>query len=259
MSITAMLEPIAGNGETVTLPAEEWMQGRTLYGGASALVAYTAAIRAFPELPPLRSAQVAFVAPVGAEVTPRTEIMRQGRNVTQVRVDLLVDGNPALTSFWLFGTAREANGVYHARAASPAPIPVEKAEPMMEGVGPAFVQHQLEIRRAAPAGGHGDAPSVRRWVRLKNDDGLDPVARSILLGDVNPPSAMRVMERPGPMSSMNWAINILDPEAETRDGWWLVETASDQADHGYSSERLRLWNADGRLVLTGQQAVAIFG
>ena len=38
MSIAAMLEPIAGNGETVTLPADEWLQGRTLYGGASALV-----------------------------------------------------------------------------------------------------------------------------------------------------------------------------------------------------------------------------
>ena len=89
MSITAMLEPIAGNGEPVTLPAQEWLQGRTLYGGASALIAYTAAIRAFPDLPPLRSAQVAFVAPVGADVTPRAEIIRQGRNVTQVRMDLL--------------------------------------------------------------------------------------------------------------------------------------------------------------------------
>tara|TARA_B100000678_G_scaffold263452_1_gene246282 strand:+ start:3608 stop:4387 length:780 start_codon:yes stop_codon:yes gene_type:complete len=259
MSITAMLEPIAGNGETVTLPADEWLQGRTLYGGASALVAYTAAIRAFPGLPPLRSAQLAFVAPVGAEVTPQAQIIRQGRNVTQVRVDLLVDGSPALASFWLFGAAREANGVYRASPVVPAPIPVDEAEPMMVGKGPAFVQHQLEIRRAAPAGGEGDAPTMRRWVRLRNDDGLDPVSRTILLGDVNPPSAIRVMERQGPVSSMNWAINIVDPEAQTTDGWWLVETASDHADAGYSSERLRLWNAEGRLVSTGQQAVAVFG
>ncbi|MEL7781472.1 thioesterase family protein [Citromicrobium bathyomarinum] len=260
MSITAMLEPIAGNGEPVTLPAQEWLQGRTLYGGASALIAYTAAIRAFPDLPPLRSAQVAFVAPVGADVTPRAEIIRQGRNVTQVRVDLLVDGKPGLTSFWLFGAAREPNGVHRAPPVSPAPIPFEDAEPMMEGKGPAFIQHQFEIRRAEPSGGHQEAvPVMRRWVRLKNDDGLDPVSRSVLLGDVNAPSAIRVMERPGPLSSMNWAINILDPEAETRDGWWLAGAASDHADAGYSSERLRLWNADGQLVMVGQQAVAVFG
>ena len=259
MSISAMLEPIAGDGASVTLPADEWLQGRTLYGGASALVAYTAAIRAFPDLPPLRSAQVAFVAPVGAQVTPQVELIRQGRNVTQVRVDLLVDGKPGLSSLWLFGAAREPNGVYRAPPVSPAPVPFEEAEPMMVGKGPAFIQHQFEIRRAEAAGGHEEAPVMRRWVRLKNDDGLDSISRSILLGDVNAPSAIRVMEREGPLSSMNWALNILEPEAETREGWWLAETASDHADAGYSSERLRLWNADGQLAMIGQQAVAVFG
>ena len=224
-----MLEPIAGRGETVTLPADEWMQGRTLYGGASALVAYTAAIRAFPDLPPLRSAQVAFVAPVGAEVIPQAKLIRQGRNVTQVQVDLLVDGSPALTSFWLFGAGREANAVHPAAPVEPAPIPVDEAEPLMEGKGPAFIQNNYELRRAAPSGGDGG------------------------------PGAMRAMQRPGPVSSMNWAINLLDPMAQTRDGWWLAETASDHADHGYSSERLRLWDADGRLVMIGQQAAAVFG
>ncbi|NCQ35313.1 thioesterase family protein, partial [bacterium] len=155
-----MLEPIAGNGETVTLPADEWMQGRTLYGGASALVAYTAAVRAFPDLPPLRSAQVAFVAPVGAQVTPQAKLIRQGRNVTQVQVDLLVDGSPALTSFWLFGADREANAVHAAQTIEPAPIPIDEAEPLMEGRGPAFIQNNYELRRAAPSGGNG-GPVVR--------------------------------------------------------------------------------------------------
>ncbi|MEL7682492.1 thioesterase family protein [Citromicrobium bathyomarinum] len=258
MTIAAMLEPIAGNGETVTLPAHEWMQGRTLYGGASALIAYTAAIRAFPDLPPLRSAQVAFVAPVGAEVTPHASIIRQGRNVTQVRVDLLVEGSPALTSFWLFGASREANAVHPAEPIAPAPIPIDEAERLMEGQGPAFIQNNYELRRAAPSGGEG-GPVVRRWLRLKGGDDLDPTSRLILIGDTMPPGAMRAMQRPGPVSSMNWAINLLDPLAQTRDGWWIAEAASDHADYGYSSERLRLWDADGRLVMISQQAAAVFG
>ena len=257
MSIAAMLEPIAGNGETVTLPADEWLQGRTLYGGASALIAYTAAIRAFPDLPPLRSAQIAFVAPVGAQVTPRAEMIRQGRNVVQVRVELLVEDKVALTSLWLFGTAREANAVHPADPVTPAPIPVEDAEVLMADKGPPFIVNNFELRRAAPSGGTG-GPVVRRWLRLKHDD-IDPTSRLILIGDTMPPGSMRVMQRPGPMSSMNWAINLLDPVAETRDGWWLCETSSDHAGDGYSSERLRLWDADGRLVSIGQQAAAIFG
>lgn len=261
MSIAAMLAPVAGNGETVTLPAEEWLQGRTLYGGASALVAYTAAIRAFPDLPPLRSAQIAFVAPVGAEVTPHAQLIRRGRNVTQVRVDLTVEGEPALTSFWLFGAAREPNAVHPAEPIAPRPTPVDEAEVLMEGKGPAFIRNNFELRRAAPPGGEGGdgGVTVRRWLRLKHDDDLDPTSRLILIGDTMPPAAMRAMRRPGPISSMNWAINLLDPHAETRDGWWLAETATDHADHGYSSERLRLWDADGRLVSIGQQAVAVFG
>ena len=39
----------------------------------------------------------------------------------------------------------------------------------------------------------------------------------------------------------------------------MPAAASDHADHGYSSERLRLWNADGEQVLAGMQAAAIFG
>ena len=259
MSIANLLDPItADGGETRFSGLENWMQGRTLYGGASALIAYTAAVRAFPDLPPLRAGQVAFVAPVGAEVTPQAKLIRQGRNVTQVQVDLLVDGSPALTSFWLFGAGREANAVHPAAPVEPAPIPVDEAEPLMEGKGPAFIQNNYELRRAAPSGGDG-GPVVRRWLRLKGGDDLDPTSRLILIGDTMPPGAMRAMQRPGPVSSMNWAINLLDPMAQTRDGWWLAETASDHADQGYSSERLRLWDADGRLVMIGQQAAAVFG
>ena len=62
MSIANLLDPItAHGGQTRFSGLDQWMQGRTLYGGASALVAYTAATRAFPDLPPLRAAQVAFV------------------------------------------------------------------------------------------------------------------------------------------------------------------------------------------------------
>ena len=100
---------------------------------------------------------------------------------------------------------------------------------------------------------------VRRWVRLLDRFGLDPVQELILIGDTLPPSAIRIMERRGPISSINWSFNLLDPAPATRDGWWLAETASDHVDHGYSSERLRLWNSEGRQITAGIQSAAIFG
>ena len=70
---------------------------------------------------------------------------------------------------------------------------------------------------------------------------------------------MRAMRRKGPISSINWSFNVLDPNPRTEDGWWLAETSSEWADLGYSSERLRLWNTNGRQVIGGMQSVAIFG
>ena len=86
MSVSHLIEPISGKPGPVRLgAAADWMQGRTLYGGASALVAYVAATRAFPDLPPLRAAQIGFVAPVGEEVELAAQVVRQGRSVTTPR------------------------------------------------------------------------------------------------------------------------------------------------------------------------------
>ncbi|MEL6416304.1 MAG: acyl-CoA thioesterase domain-containing protein, partial [Pseudomonadota bacterium] len=98
MTIESLLSPITGEAGPAHLShAQDWMQGRTLYGGASALVAYTMATRAFTDLPPLRAAQIGFVAPVGEEIELSAEIVRQGRNVTQVRSEIHSDGKVALT------------------------------------------------------------------------------------------------------------------------------------------------------------------
>ncbi len=258
MSVTSLLAPVSGRDGPVALPdAAHWMQGRTLYGGASALIAYTAAVRAHPGLPPLRSAQIAFAGPVGDSFEVRTDVLRAGRNVTQLRSELVMDGAVSLSATFVFGEARKANALHLAAKADPWPGAPEDQEPLGGPQIPHFIG-KFELRRAQSDSGKG-APLVRRWLRLKDETGLDPVSCLILIGDAMPPGSMRAMQRNGPMSSVNWMLNILDPDAESRDGWWLVESASDHADHGYSSERLRLWDADGRLVMVGMQAAAIFG
>lgn len=259
MSAIELISPITGEPGTFTLPgAENWMQGRTLYGGASALIAYTQAIRAFPDLPPLRAAQIGFVAPVGDTVELSAEVVRQGRNVTQLRSEIRSGGQLALTAFWLFGTAREANALFAGHRPADFPAPAGQCEPVMHDKGPSFIRNNFELRRAQQTSGRG-APVVRRWARLTGGEGLDTVSSLVLMGDVLPPGAMRAMRRQGPISSINWSFNLLNPAPETGDGWWLAENASQYADAGYSSERLRLWNSDGEQVLDGLQQVAIFG
>ena len=259
MTIASLLESVTGKPGPARLDhAGDWMQGRTLYGGASALVAYTMATRAFSDLPPLRSAQIGFVAPVGQDIELSAEIVRQGRNVTQVRSEILSDGKVALTAFWLFGTARDPNALQPANKPEDWPGDPEDNAVAMAGQGPSFIQNNFEIRFGqAKDEDHG--ATIRRWARLTEEHDLDPVGKLVLMGDVMPPGAMRIMQRMGPISSINWSFNVLDPETHSQGGWYLAENASQHADVGYSSERLRMWDREGRQVLDGLQCVAVFG
>jgi len=259
MTIASLLDPITGQPGPVRLEhANEWMQGRTLYGGASAVIAFTAARRAFPDLPPLRAAQVGFVAPIGEEIELSARIVRQGRSVTQVRSEITSGGNVALTAFWLFAAERESTTIRASDAPRDWPgAPADNA-PAMTSDAPAFIRNNFEIRFGqSKDADHG--ATVRRWARLSGDHALDPVSRLILMGDVMPPGAIRIMKKPGPISSINWSFNVLDPHTSSQDGWYLAENASQHAAGGYSSERLRMWDSEGRQVLDGLQSVAVFG
>lgn len=259
MTIASLLEPVTGKPGPARLDhAQDWMQGRTLYGGASALVAYTMATRAFPDLPPLRAGQIGFVAPIGEDIELSAQIVRQGRNVTQVRSEIASEGKTALTAFWLFANGRETNARRETDRPENWPGPPADNAVAMKGEGPSFIQNNFEIRFGqAKHEDHG--ATIRRWARLTEEHQLDPVGKLILMGDVMPPGAMRIMERRGPISSINWSFNVLDPETRSKDGWYLAENASQHADAGYSSERLRMWDSNGRQVLDGLQCVAVFG
>lgn len=259
MTIASLIEPVTGHPGPVRLAhATDWMQGRTMYGGASALVAYTMATRAFPDLPPLRAAQIGFVAPVGEEVSLSAEIIRQGRNVTQVRSEIRNEKGVALTAFWLFAAEREPNAERAPSKPESWPGGPEDCALAMQSRGPDFIQNNFEIRHGQTKGeDHG--ATVRRWARLTENHDLDPVSKLVLMGDVMPPGAMRIMQRMGPISSINWSFNVLDPATQSEGGWYLAENASQHADHGLSSERLRMWDTQGRQVLDGLQCVAVFG
>lgn len=232
-----------------------WLQGRTMYGGASSFLAYAAARKAMPDLPPLRGAQIGFIAPVGQDVEIAVSVLRQGRSVSQIQTDLYCDGALAHRGLWLFGSARPSNGEVAPPRAEDM-VPYTDAEPASAPPGLHFLKN-FDIRNAEPT--EARAGVVRRWVRLKARESLDPLAEMALIGDALPPGSLRAMERQGPISSINWSFSLLGDTPVTHDGWWLLETASNHMADGFSSETLRMWNTDGVEVMRGLQTVAIFG
>jgi hypothetical protein len=228
-----------------------------MYGGASSYLAYRAVLSRFPDLPPLRAAQVGFVAPVLDDIAIEVTMLRQGRSVSQVTTDLYSDGALAHRTLWLFGSARPANAEIAAGHAGDF-VPLDEAEPFPGHPDPAFFTHRFEQRRAEAPGGTRIG-TFRRWIRLAEREGMDATGELLAIADALPPGSARSMVRKGPVSSINWSMTLLGEAAPTRDGWWLVETASNYAGDGFSSETMRLWNADGVEVMHGLQSVAIFG
>jgi len=154
MSIAQLIDPITGQDGVVTLAqAGDWMQGRTLYGGASALVAFTHVLRKFTDLPPLRSAQIGFVAPIGEEIELEADIVRQGRNVTQISSRILCEGKVALNGFWLFGSEREANAKCASNPPGDFPPPPHNTAAWMPDQAPRFVKNNFDVRYGQTQGG----------------------------------------------------------------------------------------------------------
>jgi acyl-CoA thioesterase len=236
--------------------AAGWLQGRTMYGGASSFIAFCAAARAFPDLPPLRAAQIGFIGPVGEDIEARVTMLRTGKSVSHVETSLTCAGALVHRATWQFGQARAGNGQHPADRIDSFVPPEDCATVTARQMVPAFVD-RMDLRYAGVPDGRPAV--VRRWVRLRERAGIDPLAELIAMGDALPPGSMRAMERPGPISSINWSLTLLGDAITTRDGWWLLETASNHMADGFSSETLRAWNTEGVEVMRGLQAVAIFG
>jgi acyl-CoA thioesterase len=250
--VIAAAEPVAGGFRT-GVPAS-WMQGRTAYGGFSAALALEAALRLEPDLPPLRSAQIAFIGPLAGEVSVTATRLRRGRNAAFLQADVVSVAGLGLRATWVFMAAMASKVARDTAPRAPVAPPAAGAK-LYTGPAEFFTGHFefLDIRD-----GTGEAEWLR-WARLRERAGLHPMVELIAVGDGLPPAAFKLFgERNIPLSSLNWSINLLTPEPAAEGGWWLLGAVTDAARDGFSSQRMTIWNAAGTPVAEASQAVAIF-
>ena len=239
--------------------AENWLQGRTLYGGLSAALCLEGALKAFPDLPPLRSAQIAFIGPAEGDVAVRAGILRQGKSVTFVGADLSGEGGLAARAVFAFGLARASMFNRHFTPMPDLPGPEASGHFFPPGVdGPAFARN-FDVRLAR--GGVPMTSSMEHdhflWVRHRDPDATS-IAALLALADMPPPAMMPMFPAFARISSMTWGLNFLTDHPSTEDGWWLLESRAENAAEGYSSQDMFVWSSKGEPVIAGHQSVAIF-
>lgn len=249
--IIAALTPIE-HGFRATIPAD-WLQGRTAYGGLSSALALHAAKACEPDLPPLRSALVAFVGPLSGTVSITTRKLRRGRNAAYIDTSIDSDAGVGFRATFVFMRDMESTIRFDRTAASTLPPPATDAT-LYRGP-PDHFTHNFEFLDCARPGDEGE---WRRWGRLVERDGLDPEIALIAVADGLPPAAYQLHRGAAAMSSLTWQLNLLVPRPTTTDGWWLMHSRTDRAIGGYSSQRMTMWAADGTAVADAMQGVAIF-
>ena len=250
--VLAALEPVEGGWRGVV--PETWLQGRTAYGGFSAALALHAAQRSDVDLPPLRSAQVAFIGPLAGPVTIRAQRLRRGRNAAFIQADVESDAGLGLRATFVFMGPVESK-VELRQGRSPAFDKPTSATATFSGKAPFFTQNFEFVDRRDDTVGPAE---WLRWVRLDQRTGLDPMVELIAVADCLPPAALKLIGGPAPVSSMTWILNVLGPRPQTEDGWWLLRAHADYASAGSSSQLMGIWNSDGEAIAEQMQSVAIF-
>ncbi|MGP1352165.1 MAG: thioesterase family protein [Parasphingopyxis sp.] len=244
----------AADGHTVAIPST-WMQGRTAYGGLSAALGLHAAQQSEDDLPPLRSAQISFIGPLAGEVTITTKLLRRGRTAAFIQSDIHSEKGLGLRAIYVFMQALDSE-VDYAHHDAPDIGPPPPNDELRSGP-PEFFTYNFEYRESRHPDAEGK-PRFTRWMRLREREGLDPMIELMAMGDALPPAAVALQSRGAPVSSITWFANVLEPKPVTENGWWIVQTDSDMARHGNSSQYNGLWASDGTPVLAGMQSVALF-
>jgi len=238
---------------------EDWLQGRTLFGGLQAAIGLAAMRTVVPDSP-LRSLQVTFIGPVpGGPVEARARVLRSGKNTTHAEARLVDGDNTLAYMIGVFGRARDS-----VIRVVPAQPPVDSAQPFemryRAGVVPSFTQHFRArwMRGGPPYTGATDHDNV---IELgMRDAGPASEMHVVAMADFIPPIALSFLKAPVAAASLNWMLELLrdDVAALPLDGW-RIDAHLVAAEDGYTHQSLELWGPDGSPVALGRQTMVVFG
>ncbi len=262
-SFNQIIASVQRQGEhfNAEIPAS-WMQGRATFGGLVAALLVEAMEQALAEPMPLRGIQVLFVGPVSSDpLHIETKVLRQGRNVTSMRADLVQDGQINCTVTASFGADRASQfdlGL-EPRPEMPAPESLSSA-PYIEGLMPPFLQY-LDLRWAEGAPPRSNCPDRRHgmWARFR-DSGPASLAHLIALADFPAPIPLSMTSDSANASSLMWTMEFVDHswQADMSD-WWFLQVDLLKCSGGYANQEYKIWAPNGAPVALARQVMTVFG
>lgn len=264
MSLEALFSVFDQQQESYQLVIPDaWAQGRTVFGGMTSALAYQAAENLITDERLPRSFHCNFIGPinVGEEVTVTAEILRTGKNVTQILAKVMQNGQVGVMAQVCFGVSRDSKLVSLADEQHQMPLPKRgRFIPQIPKLVPAFVQHfDLATEKGSLAFGKSDDAVLHGWSRYKKPPKKMTIAFLIALMDAWPPTMFQLMRLPAPASTMSWDVEFIDPSlALSPEKWFASHTQARHVKDGYGHEEAQFWDQAGNLIALSRQVVTVF-
>lgn len=259
-----LTRPVAGGESHLLYQVDEtWLQGRSVFGGMQMAIAFQSARRLLSLDCPLRSLHATFLAPIAHDmpIAASAKLLRAGRSVTQLQAQLQQGGLTCFECTAIVGADRATETLFD--GATDTGVAPEKAFKLnfTPGLTPNFIQHyDLRWAKGRPPFSAAADPSATIFVRPSSDDLRYNEAEVLALADVIPPPAISLMRKPAPASTMNCALELIQPQAIFGTRQWIrFEVVLHSAHSGYAWQTAHVYSEAGQLIAIAHQSVAIFG
>jgi acyl-CoA thioesterase II len=243
--------------------SKEWSQGRTVYGGVSAAMLYASVKPYIDEDRVLRSMSTNFVGPLisNEPFSISVEIVRSGKNVSQLQSRAIQNGKVCVLSQLCFGAARPSKVEVINTDKHNLSLPTKaKYFPPIPKLVPSFLKHfDLCIQEGGAPFLGSKSSHYYGWMRYKTPPMEINEAHIIGLIDVWPPTLLQMLKWPAPASTVSWNLEFIYPHREilTTD-WFAYKAETRQASCGYGHTEATIWDTQGEVVAISRQTVAIF-
>jgi hypothetical protein len=249
------------DGLSLVVP-EDWMQGRSVFGGLQVAFALQAMRRLVPDAP-LRTLQTTFLAPVAGTMGVRAHILRQGKNASLVEARIGDGTATQAVIVGAFGIPRSsavartlAQPALEADASNVIELPVGNDS----GVAPRFTSHfNVRWLRGQPpfTGDH----RFKHVLEVAIDEaGPATEAHLLAIADFIPPIALSHLRSPAPGSTLSWMLELLVDRIEALPlRGYRVDAEMVAARDGYTNQAVTIFAPDGTALALSHQTMLVFG
>lgn len=243
-----------------------WGQGRTLFGGLSAALAFNKVRKDIDPQRPLRSLSANFSGQVLADspFTLEQQILSNGKSISQANGQVVQNDRIVTQICACFGVERESSIEVHSPKVELPKLGTNQRLNYMQGLTPEFVQHfEFEYSKGQFPFSNSKSNELAGWVRFKETGAEFTEAHLIALIDSWPPAVLQKLKSFAPCATVTWNIEIVQPLSLLKqplqaDDWLYYDAEIKQAHNGYAHTEAKVFTPDGILLALSRQLVAVY-